>query len=412
MVNTFVRMPQRGDVWLREIATRKDCFISLQTIDVDKVDATAYEVLGSVAHVDDKGILVVYKQNASKAWCNRCWWCLDGYTLDGTDRSGVISARFSTNSWGANIDKTVSYNCTTIDGLVAALNTAFAADSDFITDDWEASVIDGRVRLTAVGTDYRQYANTTAKAGFSFPGGSMPEMKASSNMLRKNGHVSGDWAISNMEKAISYLRQDNVGWKPSAPVNTFKSQQPLCLPVYLGTSTAVAGDMCEYVRSVFGEGEDGWKNYLKCCEPVFDTRMGIFAIEDGKQLTDLLGSMRYSSPKVEDGVMSPMCDYVRNIATATISAGELYVPSAKQLGQIMYGIKYGTTPSRTADALNESLNRIKGSAIANTANWWSVCRFNSDGAWCSHGYGIFSNSSVYGGFGVLPVLHLEIAKQS
>lgn len=379
-MNTFTKIPKRGDVWLRDIETKTNQFIKLETFVSEAVDAEVYEILGSVAHADKNGILVVYKENeGSQKFFNRCWWYLDGYTLDGTDRSGVISARFSTDNWAANVDKTITYNATTIEEFVAQLNTAFASDSDFDLDDWEASIIDGKIRLTA-DASWQPFAYTTAKNGFSFAGGSAPEFKVSSQMLRKNGHYSGDWTISNMEKAIQYLRADNLGWKPTSPVKTFKSQQPVCLPVYLGTSTAVAGDMCEYLRNIFGEGEEGWKNYLRCCEPVWNTQMGIFHVEDGKANTDMLASMSYTS-RTKSGSFSPAIDYVKSVSARTIEAGELYMPSTKQLGRIMYGIKHGVVSSRDADILNESLNKIGGKAIRNNAIWWSCCRYVSYCAW-------------------------------
>lgn len=405
-MNTFINIPQRGDVWLREVQTRKDCFIKLDTYDAATLSAERYEVLGAVAHVDEDGILVVYKDNQNQVFFDRCWWYLDGYTLDGTDRNGVISARFSTDNWTANVDKTIAYNATTMEQLVAQLNAAFAADSDFTKDDWEASIVDGKIRLTA-DASWQAFAYTTAKSGFTFPGGSAPEFVASNNMLRKNGTTSGGWAISNMDKAIQYLTADNVGFKPTSPVTNFKHSQPVCLPVYLGTSTAVAGDMCAYLRGIFGEGEEGWKNYLRCCEPVFDTQMGIFQVEDGKANTQKLAKMTYTS-STKSGVFSPAMNYAVGINTRTINAGELYAPSTKQLGRIMHGIKHGTTSSRQADVLNDCLFRIGGTAIRNNASFWSSCRATSSNAWSSYGnYGIFYTNSLSNSYGVVPVLHLR-----
>lgn len=406
MNNEFVKFPKRGDIWLREIVTKRDLFIKLETLDFPAISTDKYEVLGVVYHSDKNGIDVLYKKNTAKTFFNRCWWYLDGYTLDGTDRSGVISARFSTDNWAANADKTITYNADTIEQLVEQLNNAFAADSDFTKDDWEASIIDGRIRITA-DASWQPFAYTTAKNGFSFSG-SAPELKASSQMLRKNGHYSGDWTISNMDKTIQYLRADNVGWKPTSPVKTFKSQQPLCLPVYLGTSTAVAGDMCAYVRSIFGEGEEGWLNYLHCCEPVWNTQTGIFQVEDGKETTDLIGCMSYTS-RTKSGTFSPAMSYALGISTRTVNAGELYMPSTKQIGRIMYGIKYGTSAARSADVLNDALNRINGVGVKNNAHWWSCFRYNSSYAWLSYGfYGIFHNYNFSNSCGVVPVLHLKV----
>lgn len=136
--NIFVTIPKRGDIWLRKINTKEDCFIELETLDMASVDTSSYEILGAVAHVDKNGILVVYKENENKQFFKRCWWYLSGYSIDGTEHIGTIWARFSSNNWSANIKKTITYQADNIKDFVAALNTAFATDTDFSADDWEA----------------------------------------------------------------------------------------------------------------------------------------------------------------------------------------------------------------------------------------------------------------------------------
>ena len=408
--NIFTYVPKRGDIWLRKISTKEDCFIKLETLDMASVDTSLYEVLGVVAHVDKKGILVVYKENDSKAFFNRCWWYLSGYTLDGTERTGIIQAYFSTNNWAANIDKTITYQANNIEDFVAALNTAFTTDTDFLADDWEASVIDGKVRLTANALG-QSFLFIMAKDGFVLSG-SAPEVKYIKVMLRKNGAYNSWGAVSNFEKAKQYLASDVNFNIPASPITSLLSQsRPVTLPVYLGTSSHTTGDMCEYLRSIFGEGEEGWLKYLKSYEPVMNTQQSIFAEETGKEITSILSSMRYNSPKVKNGIFSPMCDYATSIATATISAGELYVPSAKELYLILRDVKYGTSSDVNSDVLNKALNLIGGKAVKNSASWWSCCRYLSNTGWLSYiTYGLFYNTSFSIENGVVPALHLNVAK--
>lgn len=410
MNNIFTYVPKRGDIWLRKISTKEDCFIKLETLDMASVDTSLYEVLGVVAHVDKNGILVVYKENENKQFLNRCWWYLSGYSLDGTERTGTISARFSTNSWAANIDKVITYQANNIEDFVAALNAVFTTDTDFLADDWEASVIDGKVRLTA-NISSQSLANTTAKDGFVLSS-SAPELKHSLIILRKNGSYVNWGAISNFEKAKQYLKSDINFNIPASPITSLLSlSRPVTLPVYLGTSTYTNGDMCKYLRSVFGEGEEGWLKYLKSFEPVINTQNGIFAEETGKEITSLISSMRYNSPKIQNGTFSPMCDYVTSVATTTISAGELYVPSAKELYFILRGVTYGTSTDVNSDVLNKALNLIGGKAIKNTTSWWSCCRNSLNPAWKSSAlYGLFDINVLSYIHSVIPVLHLKVAK--
>ena len=408
--NIFTYVPKRGDIWLRKISTKEDCFIKLETLDMASVDTSLYEVLGVVAHVDKNGILVVYKENESKQFFNRCWWYLSGYTIDGTERTGTISARFSSNNWNANIEKVITYQADNIEDFVAALNSVFTTDTDFFTDDWEASVIDGKVRLTANAV-WQLFSYVTVKDGFVLSE-SVPELKYLERILRKNGVYNDRDAISNFEKAKQYLTSDVNFNIPASPITSLLSQTfPVTLPVYLGTSSHTTGDMCEYLRSVFGEGEDGWLKYLKSYEPVMNTQNGIFAEETGKEITSLISSMRYNSPNVQNGTFSRMCDYVTSIATTTISAGELYVPSPKELYLILRDVKYGTSSDVNSDVLNKALNLIGGKAVKNSANWWSCCRYALAYGWLSFGrYGLFHRDTLLFATGVIPVLNLKVAK--
>ena len=169
--------------------------------------------------------------------------------------------------------------------------------------------------------------------------------------------------------------------------------------------------MCEYLRSIFGEGEEGWLKYLKSLESVINTQHGIFAEETGKEITSMLSSMRYNSPKVQNGTFSPMCDYATSIATATISAGELYAPSAKELYLILRDVKYGTSSDVNADALNKALNLIGGKTIVNTTDWLSCNFFRSYLGWFYYSkYGLFDNPYLTIAYGAIPVFHLKVAK--
>lgn len=408
--NIFTNFPKRGDIWLRKIETREDCFIKLDTLDFAAIDTSAYEVLGVVADRDADNILVVYKYNSSKVFFTRSWRYLSGYTLDGIEHTGTISARFSSNSWAANIDKVITYRAEDIDTLVSVLNDAFAADTDFSADDWEASVIDGKIRLTASAA-WQSFSYTTAKNGFSLTS-SAPELLFSYYMLRKNGNYNGWGTVSNYDKALQYLRVDNKSHSPTTPVTSLlKVAAPVCLPAYIGESAYSDGDMCEHLRSIFGDGEEGWQKYLQSYLPVLNTQNGVFSVEDGKKITQMIARMRYNSPNTQNGTFSPMVDYVANIETTTISAGELYVPSAKQLYKIIGSVKYGTSSNADSDVLNKALYAIGGNAIKNTSNWWSCCRCISNGAWCSYGiHGLFGNNTFSYTYGVVPSLHLNVAK--
>ncbi len=59
-------------------------------------------------------ITLVNKTNEARKWSAIYSWALTGYTLDGTDRTGVLSIRSADDSYAANHDYTVSYNASTL----------------------------------------------------------------------------------------------------------------------------------------------------------------------------------------------------------------------------------------------------------------------------------------------------------
>lgn len=411
-MNQITKLPKRGDIVARTLSSvaghvyndNNNVYFKLEDFSMAGLPANTYEILGVVAWRFRDMVLVTFKKNVSKTYCNRPWWYLGGYTLDGTERTGVISIRVATDSWAANVDKTITYNADNVEDFVEQLNEAFQADNDMTTQDWYTNVeADGTtVRVHCKGTSWQQYSYNTANTGFSFTGGCMPEVVALANMRRKNGGTGGAGASGSFDKFVVYRDTDNV--------ETLTSQAPIKTtgyPVYRGTY--IESEFCSNLRAVYGEGREGWLKYMKSCKPVMFTDYGNHGIHDGKGRGKLYASFKYTSTvQTTEAAMMAASDYCYNLPTienlTTVNTGEFWLPTTQELGMIMGDVKYGTSSSRDADDLNKGLNKINGTAISSGSHWWTCLRYYPYLAWFVHGsYGTFDGYNMYNSFQLVPV---------
>lgn len=405
MNNIFVRFPKIGDVVVKDFKTKTPHYISLSSFVKEELNETEYEIVGAVAWRWGDKVLVVYKNNTSNRFMDRGWWYLDGYTLDGTDRTGTISIRVESNSWNSNIDKVISYNATTVEDFIAQLNKAFAEDADFDAQDWYANLEGGKVRVHCDVRMWSQLNYNSFKAGF-WSGNVAPEIDYDDNIRRKNGSDSGYGAISSMPRALSVFEDDNQSamYNPTSDVTSVAVQKSICLPAYLGTSK-YQSDHCQLLREVYGEGREGWERFMRSMIPVVPCEYGSMRKRDGKRRTDLMSLLRYTSRKVSDP--TAMCGaayYCHEIKSDTIAKGEFWLPTVEELYYILQTVKYGTNPSRDADPINECLRKIGGTAISNGTHLWSCCRCYGSSAWYSSGrWGFFDFDYLASANGLVPV---------
>ncbi len=419
-VNTITRNPKRGDIIVLD-EQHKRRYIRLSTFVMDRLSAT-WTIVGVVADVEGDDILEIHKTNTSKPWANGYAWKLTGYTLDGTDRTGIISIREASNSWGSNVDYTVSYNASTLTDFVAQLNAFFTdtANPVFQTQDWVASINSSdEVVLTCIYTSWQQSSYNTGKTGFSMSGYLMPWYTASNKMLRVNGQRSGEGAISSMARALVYYRNDNgtssyQGGRTSVQTDV-KQTYPINLPTWLGTSTKNPGDFCSALRAIYGQGEAGWKRFMDSCRPVMPSRYGIFAdyYNDGLAITKRMAAEMRPTQAGTLVPFSPMADYCQSIGYDCdgFRLGEWAAATTGELDRIISEVEYNATNNREADDLNKALYLIGGSAVSNGSSLWSCGRYGTNYGWYSNGYnGFFNLSYFFNSFVVVPVAHHKLSE--
>lgn len=393
-----ISVPKRGDYCIKKINDKSVHYIDINSISsISDID-DGYELVGVVCGYINGEVLVVRNPvSHGDTWCDILQYNLTGYTIDGTDQSGVLSIRDNSTAT-ANTDYTIPYNATTKEDLVAQLNAFFANNDVFKTQGFYASVADDKVIIHYYFTFLDQDQYIVGKDGFTLTkNNSMPDVIASTKFRRKSGVQSGEGIISNMERALAYFRSDNSSsiYNPTDVVTSIKVINPICLPGYLGTSSYRDGDKCEFLRSIYGEGEEGWKRFMKSFLPVYPTDYGIINTT-GKELTKVLASKRYNDL---DKVNEPTCKaayYCYNMTSTTIDEGEFWLPGVQELSIILNDIKYGTDSNRNANIVNKSLYKVGWASISNNVNYWSVNRlYNRNAMAIFNAYGIFRNNSFY-----------------
>ena len=399
-----ISVPKRGDYCIKKIEHK-----SIHYIDIDSISSISdindnYELVGVVCGYINGEVLVVRNPvSHSDTWCDILQYILSGYTLDGTDQSGVLSIRDNFTAT-ANTDYTIQYNATTKEGLVEQLNNFFTNNDAFKKQGFYASIADDNV-IIHYHYIFGNQLKITGKNGFALTQNTMPDVIKSTNLRRKNGSISGEGAISNMERALVYFRDDNSSsqYNPTNVITSVKITYPICLPAYLGTSSYRDGDKCAFLRSVYGEGEEGWKLFMKSFLPVYPTDNGVINTT-GKELTKVLASKRYNDL---DKVDEPMCKaayYCYSMTSVTIDVGEFWLPGVQELSIILDGIKYGIISDRNADIVNKALYKVGWANISNITNYWSACQYNITKDWLYFNTaGIFGYGNIFNSYECLAV---------
>ena len=398
-MSKFVRIPKRGDIAANELkadqfGNHKTVYIPYEQYKAADIAGT-HEVLGVVAGIIGREAIIVHPDCGTSAkWTDRLWWYCSGYTLDGAPHTINFSLRFASNSWSA-VTKKVSYTASTLSALISTLNTAFADGGDFDSQKWYADEYGGKLRLTCDNLDWRQHSYNSASNGLTM-GGCMPEIAAHADMRRRHGGNGGEGAISSMARALIYYRSSTGSNSYEGGRSSLQESVKQTYPINLSTWN---GEYCAPLRAKYGEGEDGWKRFMKSCLPVTPTDYGDMGVHDGKSICKPLAQITGRKMSSADSVQL-MEAFAKpyNLMGNTFSKGDFWLPTTEEISVILSG------DNDSLDQRNLGLSAIGGSTILNSANLWSCLRSFSYHAWIALGYnGIFNSNFFYYSYKVVPV---------
>mgnify|MGYP004511534283 CR=1 FL=1 len=386
ITNIFTNLPKVGDAVVGERSTKKVKFITLESFDNASLGSD-YEAIGVVYNRRGRKVKIVYKKNERKAGASKWVLKLSGYTLDGTSRTGVISFR-PDSSATANTDVTVTYKTTTLQGLVDALNTAFAGNTAMVGQHWVAYINGSDVCVEHDYAIWQQSTYNGAKDGFTATPALMPAVESVADIRRRHGGGGGEGVISSWERAVAFFRTSTgtdtyQGYVPSPISNVKNRTYPIALQSYLGAN-------CAEIRKVFGEGEQGWLNCMTAFLPVKPTDYGNMGIRDGLAKTKLIASYKdtFGNP------VAPAANYCYNVDTVAFPKGNWYMPTIEDLTDLLGINKYGINGSVNSGPINKTLAAMGGNPIPINSELWSCCRCSSDGFWIARGFfGFFGNGN-------------------
>ena len=383
--NVFVKIPERGDACIGRLSDKKLFYIKADTLVTSELDKSEWEVQGVVSHREGKKVTIVGLDNSGDIpFCDRVWYYLSDYTLDGAEHTIVLAIPTKAN-WNNSVKKTITYTASTVEEFISALNAAFEADADFTDQDWYADLTaDGRVRVHYVVTVLKNY-DFTVKSGITKTN-SMPEFNSCLRLRRKCGQAMQIGGIGSWHCAFDYYRKDQGAFEDqggrTAEQTSIKQAWPINLPTWLGTSAKNPGDFCKALRDVYGEGEEGWLRFMRSCVSIADTDYGIM-MYDGREMSKLLSSVTYTSRKVaEPKYMCPASVWCTSFSTSCLPAGSWYLPAPKELLELVRDITQGTG---APDVLNRTIVAAGGKAISNGFFQWACARCNLNSAWNVNG---------------------------
>lgn len=367
-----------------------------------------YEIFGIVVigvdHDAFRGdVTVMNKEFKKLIILERADLSLTGFTLDGAEHTGTISIREASDSWDVNHDYVITYKAADVASFVAQLNEVFRAKDAFKTQDWVATAdTDGNVTLNYKNQVWQQILYNTAKEGFSGSDVSAPDWISDLRILRANGYRNGEGVITNMYRAITFYRNDlnSTLYNPSTDVKSTKIGYPICLPGYLGTSK-YQSDHCAYLRSVYGEGKEGWLKFMKSFLPVLPSEYGVLNRSKYSEIrnTYYLASLKYTGQDGVEKCASPAADYVANIAYdhELLAKGKWFIGDMQRIFSLVAPLNYSTTNDRNADKTNAALYAIGALSLSDINNFLSSSRNQKYLVWVAFGQYGYANYSNLGG---------------
>ena len=340
-----------------------------------------------------------------------CWKVTGSAMTDGVQHTGALSIGGT-----GGITENFTWETSTIEDFAAALNTFLQTNHP--NNQPYSCYVDTEDNNTVIiqQNNYNDGYRAVSLAGVTVRAYNMAEVAASSNLRSYNG-LSGDFRGSNLNRLITVLESTDVDDSNFNPPSVISSvpQGPVCLPAYLGTSQYRDGDKCAWLRAKYGEGVEGWKNYLADTMACEDQGWGPMQADrrDGKAETYKLVGKTFLNSNNERQAQYPAAEYVAAIDEGVdyFRAGDWFEGSAFQMGKIIRKLEYGNKDTtRSSDRINRGLEAIGGNSISTAGNWWCVSRYSPGGWWYLSNGGVFYSCGFFNVLRVVPLALYPLKK--
>ena len=413
-MSKFTTLPERGDIATYG-ADRKVRFVKFDnTYNGIPSGQTAF---GLTVERNGNDVLIRNKTAASKAAASAVMWKFAGYAIDGEEHTFTIM--FNAH------EVTVTHSASTIAGLAAAINTAIGNGGQIAGEHFCCYERDGELVLQQDTLDDPWGVDLTVSDGITLAPWLGHENRAFNSCIRNNGEHNGEGAIINFDRSLIYFNPDNPSrfYNPDSDVTSVRRAFPICKPGYLGTSQIPPwlGDHCAYLRSIYGEGEEGWIAFMHDME--YRRSLAGNNGESGRLMSYRLAGQTF--PKVSGGPQFPLyqaIDYATGVGydAEGIEQGNWYLPNLNEICAIQRGVTYpavfengaGRAVSvADADILTRACNAIGATVIGNDSDCWTSGRGDDNTFWAYEGrVGCASNLLWYASLWAIPCVLYKLAQ--
>lgn len=390
-VNVLVTQPKVGDALvLDENGDIK--FIALDTF-VNSSFPSGWTKVGVVYEVLGKKVKYVAHTNLGGIKYSAVWRLkITGYTLDGTDRSGVLTTY---NNSGTATTLTFNYNASTKEDFVSQFNTwASTSGNDpnnrsyymYIDDDENIEFVEGNY------TTYRQHSD-----GFS------SGLSSSTNVALEIPDITWNLDMDGYSRIYNTV---NIGAIKRWGGRTLSSAEAVGTNNIPISQASFNGDYGVNYRAIYSSYDE----YLEHNCTKIPVNRGVCSWRDvGRQYTYALANLTYQTKTGDTAYMYTAPHSVSTFgysANENVAPGTWYIPDVEEMVTLMRPITVGNSGISSVsqyDPVNRTIYAMGGSTISTNAGRWCSCRYNSYYMWFYVSYGYLSYNFFYLGSVVGPV---------
>lgn len=402
-VNVVTPSPGIGDILCVNTDGEK-LWIACDTYNADSLPS-GYTAQAVVAARHGMQLILAYKKCLVAKYLPVYPYIVSDYVLDGAKHTVQIRlhGKPSTSTYYDFV-----YTATTDAEFVATLQSFLTEKGE---SDWSAYIDDdGKVIL--------QYNNHTSAEYYSTSythqnGG----IKLTMKFLQDANDIIGGTTDSPF---IRYGLKRNGLWHEARGLDFFKNDSsssmfnpnsalssipyyPICYPAYTGQSEYRKNDdgtyidNCAYLRELFGEGEEGWKNYIH--QMTIDKRSPMLTNgqhRDSLRITNELAAITYKDTDGNSQSLYPLAKFAHDVDLGTdgLGAGSFFVPSLAQYADILGYVTAGVS-GNSFDPMNRSLKAIGGDVRTAEMTYSTLLPGGAVSVWIAGYSGVAAGSGVW-----------------
>lgn len=323
-------------------------------------------------------------------------------SINGSSKSGTIS--WSANATLASVisqintaaGTTIAATITGVSGVIGITINSYTNANFAITEATGAvlDVLSKYVTIDGVAQTETARSFQATLVNTLFP--SLGYTGATTESRMKNGGNGGYRAGANLAKYMSYWQTNGV--------STYAAEtgSDIINKATFESFATATGDS----KALYDKYNGSWAAYMANrmadSENMSPTAVSMMYYDNGDEMTAKLASVMTKGLDGSWIPAYPAAYYAHNYSVADVpvaAAGKWHLNTTRDITEFMEDTAYA--------AINKSANATSGTALSNSAYYWSVSECNNSNAWCYDGYyGTLNSNSKCNSYQVRPSLAL------